>query len=112
MRRSFREDLKNVSVLARACGFSCYCYPLDPYVVVEDITCGENGYHITYEYTDGDELTFYIVKYEDFQQSGLEKTVWYLCLDMCDMCDMFDIYTDPCEEIRKEMDRLPTTRIT
>ena len=81
MRRSFRENLKNVSMLARACGFSCYCYPMDPYDVVEDITCGEKGY----EYTDGDELTFYIVKYEDFQQSGLEKTVWYLCLDMCDM---------------------------
>ena len=105
MRRSFREDLKNVSVLARACGFSCYCYPLDPYVVVEDITCGENGYHIAYEYTDGDELTFYIVKYEDFQQSGVDKAVWYLCLDMC------DIYTNPCEEIRKEMDRLLTTSI-
>jgi len=103
-RRFFREDKEKVYAFAQQHGFSCY--GMDPEQMLEDILWGNNGYHIAYFYTDGDELTFYIVPYKDFQESGSVKAVWQISLDQC------DTETNPCQEILAWMNSKGITKET
>jgi len=82
--RSFRQDKERVRAFAQEHGFSSFVLN-PPYAMLEDdIPRGNNGYHIAYLFTDGDELTFYIVGYDDFQESGLHKSIWETSLDLWD----------------------------
>jgi hypothetical protein len=93
--RSFRQDKEKVRAFAQEHGFSSFV--LDPYAMLEDIPRGNNGYHIAYLFTDGDELTFYIVGYDDFQESGLHKSIWETSLDL------WDTDTDILEQLQEWM---------
>lgn len=89
--RSFRQDKENVIAFAQQHGFSCFASSF------EDFLPGTNGFHIGYDYTDGDELTFYITRYEDFIKSDYDKAVLLISLDLN------DTDTDPCQKILEWM---------
>ena len=85
--RSFKQDKVNVIAFAQQHGFSCFATSF------EDVLPGTNGFHIGYHYTDGDELTFYVTRFEDFIKSDNDKAVLLITLDLN------DTVTDPCQKI-------------
>jgi len=93
--RSFRQDKENVVAFAQQHGFSCFATSF------EDVLQGTNGFHIGYDYTDGDELTFYITPFKDFIKSGYDKAVLLISLDL------YDTVTDPCQKILEWMTSRP-----
>ena len=93
--RSFRQDKENVIAFAQQHGFSCFASSF------QDILPGSKGFHIGYDYTDGDELTFYITRFEDFIKSDYDKAVLRISLDL------YDTDTDPCQKILEWMTSRP-----
>lgn len=94
-KRSFKRDRELVSAFASQNNISSWADAVDGFL--DDIPKKSSGYHIGSMSTDGDEITFYLLKYEDY-----DKSVTDFSLDLWDReTDVMAKVKDLCRTILK-----------